>query len=131
MMQHALARHPPLITLRIEFRPSKAAGSLPVLTPRIDFGEEWALLMADTTFDPTASIMDTNLENESSDLTDDDNENFLGNTDNTKIPKPQGEPGRPNCGGYSIESELHGWSPDLLENVTVSLVPTLFPCLII
>ena len=67
-MQRALSRHLPLITSRIEFRPSKAAGNLPVLTPRIDFGEQWALLMADPTFDPTASIVDKNLENESSDL---------------------------------------------------------------
>ena|SRR5258705_140830 len=119
IMQRVLARHSPLITSRIEFRPSRAAGSLPVITPRIDFDEEWALLMADT--DPTASIVDQNLEDELSDVMEDDEGNFLGNIDNSKIPKPQGEPGRPNCGGYSIENELHGWSPDLLENVTVSL----------
>ncbi|KAF8518164.1 hypothetical protein BU17DRAFT_66600 [Hysterangium stoloniferum] len=43
---------------------------------------------------------------------------ILGKCNNNKIPKPQGEPGHPNSGGYSVESELHGWSPDLLENVT-------------
>jgi len=117
IMQRALARHSPLITSRIEFRPSKAAGSQPVITPRVNFDEEWALPTADTAFDPTASVeSDKNLE----DVMEDDEEIFLGNRDNSKIPKPQGEPGRPNCGGYSIESELHGWSPDLLENVTVS-----------
>ncbi|KAF8505254.1 hypothetical protein BU17DRAFT_71476 [Hysterangium stoloniferum] len=43
---------------------------------------------------------------------------ILGKCNNNKIPKPQGEPGCPNSGGYSVESELCGWSPDLLENVT-------------
>jgi len=116
IMQHSLARHSPLITSRIEFRPSKVAGNLPIITPRIDFGEEWAL----PAFDATASIVDKNLDD--NDLRDvmDDEEFFIESTNNSKIPKPQGEPGRPNCGGYSIESELHGWSPDLLENVTVS-----------
>ena len=121
IMQRSLARHSPLITSRIEFRPSKVAGNLPVITPRIDFGEEWALPTADIV-DPTASIVDKNLDDDLSDvMDDDDDEIFLRNIDNSKIPKPQGEPGRPNCGGYSIESQLHGWSPDLLENVTVSL----------
>ena len=115
-MQRSLARHSPLITSRIEFRPLKVAGSLPVITPRIDFCEEWA-----DALDPTASIVDKNLvDNDDVISMDNDEESVLG-THNSKIPKPQGEPGRPNCGGYSIESELHEWSPDLLENVMVSL----------
>lgn len=51
----------------------------------------------------------------------------LAQCNNNKIPKPQGEPGPPNSGGYNMESELRGWSPDLLDNVTVySPVSTLF-----
>ena len=66
--------------------------------------------------------LDKNLEDE--ELTDDDHQDggeelSIGNNN---IPKPQGKPGRSNCGGYNIESELHGWAPDLLENVTVSQV---------
>jgi hypothetical protein len=94
----------------------KVAGSLPVITPHIDFCEEWA-----DALDPIASIVDKNLVDDDDMISmDDDEESVLG-THNSKIPKPQGELGRPNCGGYSIETELHGWSPDLLENVTVSL----------
>ena len=125
-MHRSIARHLPLITSRIEFHPSKAAGSQLVITPRINFDEEWGLL----TSGPTGSIQ---LEDEGLDIMMEDNENDEepGGSNNSmnKIPKPQGEPGCPNCGGYSIENELRGWSPDLLENVTVSLVLCLFPSL--
>ena len=93
IMQHSLARHSPLITSRIEFRPSKVPSNLPVITPRIDFGEEWALPTADAAFDMRASIVDKNLDDD--DLCDvmDDEEIFIESTNNSKIPKPQGEPG--------------------------------------
>jgi hypothetical protein len=114
----------PLITSRIEFLPSKAAGGDSVITPRIDFGEVWGLQTDDTNtaLDPMHMELDKNLEDEESSVVPDDGEITIGNLNNSKIPKPQGEPGRPNCGGYNIENELHGWAPDLLENVTVSQV---------
>ena len=37
-----------------------------------------------------------------------------------KIPKPSGEPGRPNSGGYSIEDALISWGKDEFHKVTVS-----------
>ena len=125
-MQRSLARHLPSITSRIEFLPSVAAGSQPVITPRIDFDEEWALPTNNGPRDPLAIVgFDKNLEDEELSVVtedDDDVEELLqAKSNNSKIPKPQGEPGRPNCGGYNIESELRGWSPDLLENVTVSI----------
>jgi hypothetical protein len=128
-MQRSIARHLPLITSRIEFRPLKAAGSQPVITPRIDFDKEWGLQTDNTALNPTATVdFDKNLEDVV--IEDDEAEDVeeveeaekipVGKCNNSKIRKPQGEPGHPNSGGYSIEAELRGWSPDLLENVTVS-----------
>lgn len=37
-----------------------------------------------------------------------------------KIPKPPGEPGRPNSGGYSIEDALVSWGKDEFGKVAVS-----------
>jgi hypothetical protein len=36
----------------------------------------------------------------------------------TIIPKPQGEPGRPQCGGYSLDDVLD-WRAETLSEVTV------------
>jgi hypothetical protein len=41
----------------------------------------------------------------------------------SKIPKPQGEPGRPGSGGFCVEDELvktHGWSKEAVKRLTVS-----------
>jgi len=121
LMQCSIAPHLPLITSRIEFALSTAAGGRPVITPRIDFGEEWGLPMGTMEIDPrtpTESLEDVDEDLRSIDA-DDGEEMAIRQLNNSKIPKPQGEPGRPNCGGYSIETELRGWSPDLLESVTV------------
>ena len=125
-MHRCIARQLPLITSRIEFHPSKAAGGQSVITPRINFDEISGLLT-----DLTGSVQLEDEGSDRSDVTMEDNEDDEEpvescNKSMNKIPKPQGEPGRPNCGGYSIENELCGWSPDLLENVTVSLVLCLF-----
>jgi hypothetical protein len=39
---------------------------------------------------------------------------------NELIPKPPGEPGRPNSGGYNIENEIHAWGPKKISQVNVS-----------
>lgn len=121
-MQRSIARQLPLITSHIEFYPLKASGGHSLITPRIDFEDEWGPT-DNTTVDPAMHMeLDKNLEDK--ELTDDDHQDdgeelSIGNSN---IPKPQGKPGRSNCGGYNIKSELHGWAPDLLENVTVSQV---------
>lgn len=37
------------------------------------------------------------------------------------IPKPSGEPGRPRCGGYSLDEVLSPWGVETLAKVTVSI----------
>ena len=39
------------------------------------------------------------------------------------IPKPNGEPGRPHCGGYSLDEVLTPWGGEMLAKVTVSQFP--------
>lgn len=56
------------------------------------------------------------LESESS-----DDEQSLNNNRDIKIPKPPGEPGWPNSGGYNIENELCAWGADKTSQVTVGL----------
>jgi len=119
-MHRSIARHLPLITSRIEFHPSKAAGSQLVITPCINFDEEWGLL----TSGPTGSIQ---LEDEGLDvmMEDDKDDEEPGGSNNSmnKIPKPQGEPGCPNCGGYSIENELRGWSGECYCELGTVFIP--------
>lgn len=38
-----------------------------------------------------------------------------------QIPKPPGEPGRPHSGGYSLKTQLIGWTPQLYNTVKVCL----------
>lgn len=125
-MHRSLGQHSPLITPRIEFK-LQAAGGLPVITPRINFSEEWPAFTDNTVRESDKNLGDESGtmedEDESSDSDDDEHDEIpLARCNNRKIPKPQGEPGRPNSGGYNIESELRGWSPDLLGNVTVSFL---------
>jgi len=43
----------------------------------------------------------------------------------TLIPKPNGEPGRPHCGGYSLDdSVLTPWGGEMLAKVTASQFPS-------
>ncbi|PPQ86602.1 hypothetical protein CVT26_015011 [Gymnopilus dilepis] len=48
-------------------------------------------------------------ENESSDNSDSE---LLVPPHHRKIPKPQGEPGRPHSGGYTLSKMLKGWGHD-------------------
>lgn len=47
-----------------------------------------------------------------------------------KIPKPQGEPGRPGYGGYTLAAELQGWTAEDYTEINVSDL-TLVYCTIV
>lgn len=51
----------------------------------------------------------------SSDSSDDDDSSGRAADGSKRIPKPPGEAGRPNCGGYNLEEQL-GW-PEIKYNV--------------
>lgn len=114
MMEPPLARHLPLITSRIEFRSSTIIGDTAIITPRMDFAEEWSDTISDSGHDEDKDLAPISDHSES----EPDNEDFYPG--DNKIPKPAGEPGRPGSGGYNIESKLVGWSPDLVTNINVS-----------
>lgn len=117
-MSELLAVHLPIITSRIEFQPIKASCP-PIITPRIDFNQEWGSEHNHDADDDVDMISEHNYDSEHADSLFDD-EDADESHHNKKIPKPAGEPGRPNSGGYNIEHKLRGWSPDMVMAVNVS-----------
>ena len=119
-MPAKLHPHLPTITPRVEFS-SFSRLSPPVITPRVDFAELWTTV-AHNDIDSHAVTRDPSPFSDSDDGTMDldlnvDDEPLFNNK---KIPKPSGEPGRPNSGGYSIENELRVWGADKIAEVMVS-----------
>lgn len=123
-----ISRHLPLITHRIRFSTS-AMDPLPAITPRVNLS-----LLGN-------SILPGNAERELTPSEDgeggpqvDDGESEMSELSELgsdidsgealhpaqKIPKPPGEPGRPNSGGYSIEDALVSWGKDEFGGVMVS-----------
>ncbi|PPR02272.1 hypothetical protein CVT26_011748 [Gymnopilus dilepis] len=114
-----LSRHLPVITNRIQFVSVKLAPP-PVITQRIDFAGMWSCdsepekrapaglrqgvspELHDEGIDPEVDLASSG----ESEMSDDDDSS-------TKIPKPQGEPGRPRSGGYTLSKVLRGWGDDL------------------
>lgn len=126
-MDLRLNPHLPIITPRIEFSSLTRLRPPAIITPRIDFADEWTMgnnsashVVSD--FAPFVDGDDEDsitvdlelLESEAS-----DDETPLNNRG--KIPKPPGEPGRPNSGGYNVENEVRAWGTDKISQVTVSL----------
>ena len=110
-MDLKLNPHLPIITPRIEFSSSSHSHPPAIITPRIDFADLW---VGDNygASHAVSSDMDSDYE------MDFDADEMLFNN-NEKIPKPPGEPGRPNSGGYNIEKELSAWGADKISQVTV------------
>lgn len=124
-------RHLPLITHRIEFFSSNSHSAPPLITPRIDFGARWApernrpdsslssdidVEMDDAASDAASDISVASTDNKSS---SDSEQDEAKDKKGKKIPKPSGQPGRPHSGGYSMETELRGWSPKMFADVNV------------
>jgi len=97
----------------------------------MDFGECESDLIAESesarSNDDRAMLTDDdNNESEDSESASTGDDDTIGAPVNStrKIPKPAGEPGRPGSGGYNIETQLQGWTPDLVANVNVGSLPT-------
>ncbi|KAF9042032.1 hypothetical protein BJ165DRAFT_1405761 [Panaeolus papilionaceus] len=97
-------RHLPLLTSCIEFG-DKPITPLPVVTAEVDFGSPDPLLqediqnVPDRERSPTLSVAAHESDKIASPLT------------YNKVPKPPGQPGRPQSGGYSLDIELKRWGP--------------------
>ncbi|KAF9472478.1 hypothetical protein BDN70DRAFT_938156 [Pholiota conissans] len=131
-----LLRHRPLITPRISFRLAPPA-PLPTLTPRIEFNSEYLKRQrapedsevstgakrqrrsqtpqasASANQDETLQLIDDEGDEEDDSITPTPAGEKL-------ISKPQGEPGRPGSGGFSLEDALeheHNWSKTEVENL--------------
>lgn len=137
-----IAQHVPLITNRIQFNFHPIA-VLPVITARIqftfdatEFGLEGGAPIEERELTPSddgSMKMDGNNlskqddndgESELTDLSESesDKEGCVFARSTHKVPKPPGEPGRPNCGGYSLDDELMSWGKEELSKMTVSKI---------
>ena len=98
-----------------EFRPPKLPHSTASQTPypRRVASRRATSVSSERTRDTTA---------DSSSEASSDNESTLSTlSDDSKIPKPQGEPGRPGCGGYTLEATLN-WNHKAYAKFKVSFV---------
>lgn len=130
-----ITRHLPLITNRIRFSSSGMA-PLPTITPRVDLPLLGVNILpangnpTERELTPSEDGEEGSPENQSN---VDDGESELSELSELesdidsdkliwpvlKIPKPSGEPGRPNSGGYSIEDALISWGKDEFGKVMV------------
>jgi hypothetical protein len=121
-MESRLNPHLPIITPRIEFSSSSQSHPPVTITPRIDFAQLWtgdnpgSHAVSDAPSDDSDS--DSNAMDFESEASD-DNMSLMPLNNNEKIPKPPGEPGRPNSGGYNIKNELRVWGADKISQVMV------------
>ncbi|PPR02024.1 hypothetical protein CVT26_008718 [Gymnopilus dilepis] len=114
-----LARHSPTITNRIKFQRIKLP-PLPDITVRTNFAGKWLAESrpdASDTVRSSATEMlgtDSDLSSEVEDETDQlyDDEHTVPYDRSRKIPKPQGEPGRPRSGGYTLSKVLKAWGDE-------------------
>lgn len=113
-MRLFIHKHQPLLTSNVEFTIA-APPALPSFTPLIEFTAERLAYMnsnefRENTYGPT--LEDDEGEDEDGDAPQ--GHNIRRSTHNApkNIPKPPGEPGRPNSGGFCLETTLikEGWS---------------------
>ena len=118
--------HLPLITTRIEFQ-LRELPPPPQITPRRDLGAQLRRRQARQTSVPYSRPRHTSEDLRAmsplSSLPDSaDEENREENRD-TQIPKPKGDAGRVNSGGYNLKKEL-GWEENRYSEFTVSFIIT-------
>src|SRR6266702_3564631 len=132
-----ISRHLPLITNHIRFS-SVAMAPLPIITSRVNLPlrrvdvpsanrspEERELTPSEDGeehYPENKSTKQDDGESELSELSELESEIDCDEPlrPAQKIPKPSGEPGRPNSGGYSIEDALISWGKDEFGKVMVS-----------
>lgn len=142
-----IRKHLLLITPRIEFTP-ELSRPLPTITARMEFDDFRCNLVDDG---PPGGVHEDSEEEQpgetpkettgtkgkgkakespraradSPSATSSSNEAGGSQTRSEKIPKPTGEPGRPNSGGYALESMMindYGWTKETFDDITVSIV---------
>lgn len=131
-----LSRQLPIITTTIEFS-LKNIGPSPIITPQIDFGDIISLKnipeLEDDDVDMTEvtdminipapdKTPDYNIEVDNIEVDDIDLDSEDNDFSDVRIPKPNGEPGRPRSGGYSLEGALEKWGQDLFQVVNVRIM---------
>jgi hypothetical protein len=134
-MTFPMKSHLPLITTRIEFQLKKLPLP-PQITPRRDLGahlRRQARLNSLPYNRPTsrctseeASVRNKSVRFNDHSLSplseiDSDKSGDEDNRDAPKIPKPKGEPGRMNSGGYNLKEAL-GWEEKRYSEFTVSYI---------
>ncbi|PPR05294.1 hypothetical protein CVT26_011617 [Gymnopilus dilepis] len=117
-----LSRHLPIITNRIRFVSVKLAPP-PVITQRIDFAGMWVYDREPENQNSASPIgpaqrvspelQDNEMDPGTYTTSSDESEISDDEDECRKIPKPQGEPGRPRSGGYTLKKVLRGWGDDL------------------
>jgi hypothetical protein len=124
-MNSYLSRNLPIITPAIQFFP-KNLGPAPDITSQIDF--ENRISMSPQNELGAEDDMTDLFDVPAPEKTPDDNgfeeldifDTFdMGTLNNSKIPKPAGEPGRPRSGGYSLEETLGKWGQEVFQAVNV------------
>lgn len=131
-----LSRQLPIITTTIEFS-LKNIGPPAIITPQIDFGDTISLKnipeLEDDDVDMTEvtdminipvpdKTPDYNIEVDNIEVDDIDLDSEDNYFSDVRIPKPNGEPGRPRSGGYSLEGALEKWGQDLFQVVNVRIM---------
>jgi hypothetical protein len=121
-MSYPVKPHLPPITSRIEFQLVHFLPP-PAITPRQDLGKRLRdrhqirrnnIPPYDRTHRPHSPNPKTDEPSELSELPSDDDDQ-----PKTKIPKPPGEAGRKNCGGFNLEKAL-GWEEAKYNELVVS-----------
>lgn len=138
--------HPlPRITKRIEFKAATPEPvfptSVPKISQRIDFMSALSQLhssdnaaslhSAEAVRDDPKAMSDQDTEDLDAFDDGEDEEDRSNNSDDEEmesisigvIMKPQGEPGRPQSGGYTLSTVLTGWTPKFYKQVNVCFSP--------
>lgn len=134
-MSYQVHPHQPLITQRVKFRLKRLPPLTTIITLRQDFGnrakrqvhrsrtpydhQPFTRELVPKRFTPDieerSDAPDSDLYTTSESASDEERDvNFKA-----KIPKPPGEAGRKNCGGFNLEGEL-GWGKGKYNKFTVS-----------
>ncbi len=131
-MAFPIKSHLPLITTRVEFQFSVLSPP-PTVTMRRDLGARIRRqlhhkspysrprhIRKETRAKSPSVVLDpTELDSDLSDLESDPDDDTEGCGNLNKIPKPSGEAGRTNSGGYNLEKAL-GWEEKRFAMFTVS-----------
>ena len=114
----------PLITPRIEFKPSPRV-PLPTLTARTEFNVAVLCPLAEglsISNERRLEVPRQILDNHAPLTISCRPEQLIGHT---MVPKPRGEPGKPNSGGYSVEGlliETYGWTKQQVDDLKVRTI---------